>query len=181
MIMQEDSCPNDFTDGVANIFGRCRLAYVVNTEEPVTIVPAATKQEGEAVIGAIEEFRNVGLQGTEVHLRKAAELINSGGWSGAVRGSIRAAESVARQLDPDTSKKLGPALASLERSGGLHPAIKEAFRRLYGYTSDEEGVRHSLITDAESPGGLDEAVFMLGACVAFASYLWRRNQIGSQT
>ena len=179
MIMRHQYCPPTFTLSVAEIFEHCRLAYVVDTEWPPTILPAATRQEGEAIVGALKELRDAGLQPAEAHLRKAAERISEGDWAGAVRESIHAVESVARHLDPEASKTLGPALTSLEKTGTLHPALKEAFSRLYGYTSDEEGIRHALIDNATSPAGQDEAVFMLGACASFASYLWRRHRTGS--
>ena len=181
MIMRHQSCPPTFTLSVAEIFEDCRLAYIVDTEWPPTILPSATKQEGAAIIGALNEFREAGLEGAEAHLRKAAELINGGDWPGAVRESIHAVESVARQLDPRASSTLAPALTSLEKTGHLHPALKEAFSKLYGYTSDEEGIRHPLIANATSPAGQDEAVFMLGACASFASYLWRKYRAGSQS
>ena len=155
-----------------------KLAYVVDTERPVTILPAATKHEGDAIVVAIKELRQAGLSGAAAHLKEAGKQINEGTWAGAVRESINAVESVARLLAPDANT-LGPALAELERGGRLHPALKEAFSRLYGYTSDEEGIRHPLIENATSPVGRDEAVFMLGACASFASYLWRRHQGGS--
>ena len=85
------------------------------------------------------------MSGSAAHLRKAAECINGQDWAEGVRESINAVESVARQLDPKASTKLGPALKSLERSGTLHPALKEAFTKLYGYTSDEQGIRHALL------------------------------------
>ena len=178
MIMRHQNCPSDFTLGVATTFERFRLAYVVDTEQPVTILPAVTEQEGETIIGAIKEFREAGIHGTETHLKKAGELVNGGDWAGAVRESINAVESVARLLAPDANT-LGPALAALERGGRLHSALRGAFDKLYGYTSDEEGIRHPLIENATSPVGQDEAVFMLGACASFASYLWRRHQAGS--
>ena len=179
MIMRHEACPDEFTREVAEIFEHCRLAYVVDTQEPATIFPAATRQEGVAIVGALKELREAGLQPAETHLRKAAELINGGDWPGAVRESIHAVESVARQLDPRASSTLEPALASLEKSGHLHHALKEAFSKLYGYASDEEGIRHPLIDKATSPAGQDEALFMLGACASFASYLWRRHRTGS--
>ena len=178
MIMRHPNCPDNFISEVAELFKQCQLAYVVHTEQPVIILPAVTEQEGEALIGAIGELRQAGLHGAETHLKRAGELINEGEWADAVRESIHAVESVARLLAPDANT-LGPALAELERGGRLHPALKEAFNRLYGYTSDEEGIRHPLIENATSPVGLDEAVFMLGACASFASYLWRRHQAGS--
>ena len=180
MIMRHPLCSDVFISEVAEIFKQCQLAYVVDTKQPITILPAATKQEGEAIIGAIMELREAGLSGAEVHLRTAGEFINGGDWAGSVRESIHAVESVARQLGPKSSNTLPDALKSLQRSSGrLHPALKDGFEKLYAYTSDEEGIRHSLMDNAESSVGQDEAVFMLGACASFASYLWRRHQSGS--
>ena len=127
MVMRHSPYPPTFTTDVAEIFVRCRLAYVVDIKKPATILPAATKQEGEVIVEAIGEFREAGLHGPEAHLRKAAALINSGDWPGAIRESTHAVESVARQLAPDASSTLGPALTSLEKTGRLHPALKKAF------------------------------------------------------
>ena len=180
LIMRHPKCPIVFIRDVAEVFGQCRLAYVVDTQKPVTILPATTEHEGQVIIGAIHEFRAAGLKGTESHIRKAVELVSEGDWPGSVRESIHAVESVACLLDPSASKTLGPALSSLEKKGHLHPALKTAFGNLYGYSSDEEGIRHSLLTNATSQVGQDEALFMLGACASFASYLWRRHRTGSQ-
>ena len=179
IMMRHPNCPGEFARGVAEIFNKCQLAYVVDTQEPVTILPAVTEQEGQTILGAIEVFRKAGLGGTEAHIRNAAELIKSSQWADSVRESIHTVESVARQLDPAASKTLGPALNSLEKNGRLHPALKKAFSSLYGYTSDEEGIRHPLVTHSTAPVNQDEAVFMLGACASFASYLWRRHQTGN--
>ena len=62
----------------------------------------------------------------------------------------------------------------------MHPALKQAFANLYGYTSDEEGIRHALLEEAVSRSGQDEAVFMLGACASFASYLARKGQVAKK-
>ena len=178
MIMRHRNCPTNFIDVIAAVFRQCRLAYVVATEQPVTILPAVTEQEGEVLMSAIKEFRGVGLHGAGAQLKKAGELVNSGDWAGAVRESINTVESIARLLAPNANT-LAPALAELEKSGRLHPALRGAFDKLYGYTSDEEGIRHPLIENATSQVGQDEAVFMLGACASFASYLWRRHQSGN--
>ena len=175
-IMQHPRCPETFTEGVATIFENCRLAYVVNTQQPVTIVPATTQQEGAAVTQAMQQLGDAGLAGAGSHLREASQCINRSDWPGAIRESILAVESVARQLDPEASRTLDPALRSLENQVELHPALKSAFSKLYGYTSDEQGIRHALLDDAQSRAGKDEALFMLSACAAFCSFLLRKYE-----
>ena len=175
IIMRHPQCPPEFIETVKNIFEHCRLAYFVDTNGPATILPMSTQQEGMMISEAIGTFHTAGLAAPEAHLRKAAIHINQRDWSGSIRESIHSVESVARQLAPD-AKTLGPALKSLEAKRQLHPALKSAFEKLYGYTSAEEGIRHALINNSNSPADRDEALFMLGACASFASYLWRVHQ-----
>ena len=174
-IMRHSDCPPEFTESVVQIFKKCHLAYVLDVNPPPTIYPAATEEEGRAILRATSELSNAGLLGAVIHLRQASTCINQGDYPGAVRESIHAVESTARQFDPDT-KTLEPALRSLEKAGGLHPALKQAFSKLYGYTSDEQGVRHALIDEQQPNVGQDEAVFMLGACASFSSYLARKHR-----
>ena len=72
-------------------------------------------------------------------------------------------------LDP-TADVLSKALAKLEQKIAIHPAMKKGFTSLYAYTSDEGGIRHALLEDAAKVDEAD-ALFMLGACAAFVSYL----------
>ncbi|MCY4467727.1 MAG: hypothetical protein OXC08_03320 [Thiotrichales bacterium] len=174
-VLRHRACPTDFADGMKLVFSRCRLAYTIDDGQLPTIVPAVTPEEGRAVVEALQTLREAELSGGESHLRNASDCINAGDWAGSVRESIHAVESVARQLDSRASRGLKPALVSLEQRGGLHPALKDAFNKLYGYTSDEQGIRHAALDPADSNVGMDEAVFMLGACASFASYLWRKH------
>ena len=174
-IMRHPECPEEFIRLVSVVFKESRLAYVVDTSSPVTIYPSATREEGEAVLRATAELSSAGLVGAVNHLRKAADCISQSDPPGAVRESIHAVESTARSFDPD-ARTLEPALRSLEAAGGLHPALKRAFSNLYGFTSDEQGIRHALIDNPQADVGLDEAVFMLGACASFSSYLARKHR-----
>jgi len=58
---------------------------------------------------------------------------------------------------------------ALKKVGGLHPALSGAFDKLYGYTSDAQGIRHGLMEEANL--ALEDAKFMLVACAAFVNYL----------
>ena len=178
-VLRHHLCPHAFIRQMQWTFAECRLAYTIDAAQPPTILPAATPEEGNAVVGALQTLREAGLGGSAAHLRAAGEHIRAGDWAGSVRESIHAVESVARQLDPGAAKTLGPALASLSGRGALHPALKTAFSKLYGYTSDEQGIRHALRDQTDAQVDRDEAVFMLGACAAFASYLGRKHAAGA--
>ena len=177
-VLRHPKCPPSFINAMKGTFALSRLAYVIDDAEPSTIIPAVTDTEGSTVIESMQTLRLAGLDGSAAHLKKAAEYINENEWAGSIRESIHAVESVARQLDPQTSGTLGLALASLEKRQTLHPALKEAFSKLYGYTSNEQGVRHALLDKSSATVGMDEAVFMLGACASFSSYLWRKHAAG---
>jgi len=60
-------------------------------------------------------------------------------------------------------------LKTIERSHKLHPALKDAFLKLYGYTSDADGIRHALME--ESDLDRDDAKFFFLACTSFTNYL----------
>ena len=167
--MRHPKCPGNFGPHIAWALTTSRCAYEIGLEPP-TIIPRATEQEGQAITRAFADLGSAGLEGSRTHLRQATERLNSGDYPGSVRESINAVESVARQLDPAASKRLEPALAALTKHAEIHPALKTGFANIYGYTSDEPGLRHPLL-EGTAKADLVDAVFMLGACASFASYL----------
>lgn len=174
-LMQHEFCPQELIEDLSDRFRRLRLAYIINTNPPATIVAAATAEEGEQLTRNFDELHAAPLGGCTTHLRNASKCINDGDAAGGIRESILAVESVAREINPNATT-LAKALAPLEKQGVLqHKALKEALGKLYGYTSDEQGIRHALLDNAKANVTIDEAVFMLGACASFASYLWRKH------
>jgi hypothetical protein len=101
------------------------------------------------------------------------ELTN-GNFADCVRESIHAVESAVRVLEP--SGDFSKALSRLEQKTNIHGAMKKGFVALYGFSSDEQGIRHPLL-DKEAPT-VDEAdaLFMIGACSAFLSYLVNKSR-----
>ena len=172
-----------FLDRTKELFEQHGAAYWLDTSQrPYQFFPRATKEQGDTTRKAIETLREENMHGASTHLRQAAEHINAQQYADSIADSIHAVESVARVIDPKANKALVPALKSLEDAGLLkHPALREAFRKLYGYTSDEQGIRHALINQTAADVGLDEAIFMFGACASFAAYLAHKHrQAGRQ-
>ena len=172
-VLRHEYCSEDLRKNLLDVFDEAPTAYCVEEIDRLpTIKPRASREAGEATQRAIQTIRDSSMEGAATHLRKATEQINARDYADSVRESINAVESVARTIDPKASKTLGPALDSLERVGLLkHPALTEAFKKLYGYANDEQGIRHPLLDRDSADVGLDEAVFMFGACASFAAYL----------
>ena len=157
---------------IGESFEICAAAYYLDMSRcPYQFFPCSNEAQGEATREAIKTIRDGGMEGAATHLRDAAAHINAQQFADSISDSIHAVESVARRIDPK-SKTLGPALNSLEKAGLIkHPVLKEAFSKLYGYASDEQGIRHPLLEKNSPDVDLDEAIFMFGACASFAAYL----------
>jgi len=65
---------------------------------------------------------------------------------------------------------LGRTIKKLKENGvHIHTALENAFSALYGYTSDENGIRHGGIDFKNAP--VEDAKYMLVSCSAFVNYL----------
>ena len=181
--LRHEECPFIFRNSLEKIFESTKIAYFIKDINKLpTIMPRITRESGEAVQQAIETMDMSGMAGASTHLRQAAENINANQYAKSIADSIHAVESVARIIDPKAARTLTPALDSLQKSGLLkHPALKEAFSKLYGYTSDEQGIRHALLDKERPDVDLDEAMFMFGACASFAAYLVNKHRKAAQT
>ena len=178
LIANNDSDNNIFARKIAELFDLYAAAYWLElTQKPYQFFPRSSPEQGYAVQQALETVEESGMTGASVHLRQAAEQINTRQYADSISNSILAVESVARIIDPRAENTLSPALKSLEKAGVInHPVLKVAFLKLYGYTNDEQGIRHALLDKASPEVGLDEAVFMFGACASFAAYLVNKHQ-----
>ena len=177
-ILRHSKCPKDLYDSLLRAFDETPIAYFVETIEGLpTVLPRVSHESGEATRRAIETLQETNMDGAGTHLRKASEHLDEQKYADSIRDSIHAVGSVARLIAPGESNTLSKALASLEKAGLLkHPALKEAFDKLYGYTSDEQGIRHELLDRSAPDVGRDEAVFMFGACASFAAYLANKHR-----
>jgi hypothetical protein len=129
---------------------------------------------GEDEVTAIEQALALSdpLKPVTEHLRQALTLLadrKDPDYRNSIKESILAVESLCKLIAGLPKATLGPALTAIEKATALHPSLKEAFLKLYGYTSDAEGIRHALIE--ESTLDLEDAKFMLVSCSAFINYI----------
>jgi hypothetical protein len=175
-VIKHDQCPRDFIEKVAAILIECRSAYRIVDG---TLWPLGSDEENAAVLNAISAVSNPQFSGARTHLRNAASNLTQGKYPESIRESISAVESVARVLE--SSGEFSKALAILESKAKLHPALKRGFSALYGYTSDKQGIRHALLDTEQSAVDETDALFFIGACASFVSYLINKSKAAGIT
>lgn len=157
----------DFYESINAIF---EMEYVGYRFVDGRITPITDKNE----IESIEDTCNNEFEGTRAHIKKAVGFIadrEHKDYKNCIKESILAVESICSIIVGNEKATLGQAIKRLEDNGLIiHSALKNAFSNLYGYTSDEGGVRHANGM-FESDVTFEEAKFMLVSCSAFVNYL----------
>lgn len=128
-----------------------------------------------AEIESIEKSVSTKFLSVNTHFEKALKLYSnrkSPDYENSIKESISAVEAICCIVTGMTGAQatLGTALKKLEDSGvHIHSAMKNAFSSLYGYTSDENGIRHGGVDFTNAPA--EDAKYMLVSCSAFVNYL----------
>jgi hypothetical protein len=136
------------------------------------IVPISDSLE----IKAIRESLENSYQPVHDHISKANSLLanrEAPDYENSIKESITAVETICEILTGTKGKDatLGNMLKKLKINGvEIHSTMEIAFNKLYGYTSDANGIRHA--GDIGGPAStFEDAKFMLVSCCAFINYL----------
>lgn len=156
---------SNFKNDVNKIFVEENIGYRIIDNQVVNIT---TEEE----INEIEKAMDSIFDSVNDHFEKALSFYSdrkNPDYKNSIKESISAVESMCCII---CGKKveLGKALGKLEKNGiYIHGAMKNGFQALYGYASDESGIRHGGIEDKEVTE--EDAKFMLVTCSAFVNYL----------
>ncbi len=128
---------------------------------------------GQVEFDEIEAALGGGSGAVSEQLDRALQLLadrQSPDYRNSVKESISAVEGQIKSSLGTDKGTLGMLLSHLEQKEPLHRALKDAFGSLYGYASDEGGIRHALMDDSRTVS-FEEAKFMLVVCSAFINYV----------
>lgn len=129
----------------------------------------------EAELASINETISTQYDSVNTHIKKALELFSdrqNPDYENSVKESISAVEAMCNIITglDGTKATLGNAIKKLKDCGvNIHPAMENAFKQLYGYTSDWGGIRHGGSKFVKVPS--EDAKYMLVSCSAFVNYL----------
>ena len=142
---------------------RTRFRFVGNTIAPIT----APREIEEIEKAETDEF------GGE-HIRQAMDLYSKKpdpDYRNSIKESISAVEATYRTATGSRHRNIACAIKAMENEGiFIPPALKSGFSAIYGWTSDENGIRHALM-ESSSVVGEAEARLMLVMCSAYVNYL----------
>ncbi len=141
------------------------------------LAPISNPAETGEISGAIDATARSGLDGAHEHLRAALTLLGKKpepDYRNSIKEAISAVESISKQLSGSGAQGLSGALDELSKHADIHGALKAGFIKLYGYTSDESGIRHAILD--QPIVGFDEAKYMIVSCSAFVNYLIAKAQ-----
>lgn len=162
-----NKCFNIFQKRFNDLFEREYVGYRFITGKIVPITDKIEMQE-------IEKAVQTPFEGARAQLQKALGFLSDRehpDYKNCVKESISAVESVCKVLANDPKAELGKALKSLIANGlNIHGSLKSAILALYGYASDEGGIRHAEL-ETESTVTFEEAKFMMVTCSAIVNYL----------
>jgi hypothetical protein len=133
---------------------------------------------GEEEIKEIETAQKVDdrYEKVKIHLQKALELYakrSQPDYKNSIKESISAIEALARIVTNNPSATLG----DLTKELSIHPAFRDGLNKIYGWTSDEGGIRHSQKDYKDYlESGEDEARFMLVLAHAFVNYIIKKYE-----
>ena len=135
------------------------------------VVPITNPSE----ISCIEQAENTRFNSVNIHIQKAVELFSrrpSPDYENSIKESISAVEAICCIITGQSGANatLGKTIKKLKDSGiKIHSALENAFSSMYGYASDENGIRHGGIDFSNAPA--EDAKYMLVSCSAFVNYL----------
>mgnify|MGYP004703195091 FL=1 len=161
---------NDFIDYKAEINELFEREYVGYRFIESEITPISDDIE----VDEIEKSLDIEFQGCKSHIKKALSFLSdreNPDYKNSIKESISAVESICQIITQNSKATLGEALKKLEDHGvKIHEAMRKSFSSLYGYTSDEGGIRHCEGM-FRSDVSFEEAKYMLVSCCAFVNYL----------
>jgi hypothetical protein len=127
----------------------------------------------EAVSGALDATEAHGLDAPQAHLAKANGFLAQRpepDCANAIKEAVTAVESLCSTLTAERHRGLKPGLDELENKGvALHGALKKGMESLYGWASDDSGIRHG--GPAAPSVELAEARFAVVICSSVVTFM----------
>ncbi len=133
------------------------------------IVRITSQEEIAEIEGALEHPLRPVTAHIEAALKQIADK-KEPDYRNTIKEAISALEAICNLITGKKHHNLSDALKDFPEGIIPHKSFEEALKKLYGYTSDADGIRHSIFDETNHPT-FEDAKFMLVACSALVNYL----------
>ena len=139
------------------------------------IIPISSDRELDEVLMASELSNPAGD-----HIVLAVSLMadrESPDYKNSVKESISAVESLVRELSGIKHNSISKHFRQLKGMLELPDGLTEGFNRIYGWSSDDAGIRHGASESNTTAIEFEDAKFVLVTCSAFLNYVLDKKRI----
>lgn len=137
-----------------------------------SLTPICDPEENQSINKSLKLSEENKFSGTKQHLDTAISLLSQKpdpDYRNSIKESISAIESLVKQITGEKGGGLEKALRKLDEKVHFHGGFREGLLKLYGYTSNKDGIRHAILKEPNI--GFDEAKFMLVMCSALINFI----------
>lgn len=157
----------DFVEELNKIFEEERASYRIIGNLVTPLTSEVEIKEIERALEVSDKYHPV-----RDHINKALTQYSkrpNPDYANSIKESISSLEALARSVCNSPKATLG----DLTKKLSIHPAFRMALNKLYGWTSNEKGIRHSETGEriTYEKTGEAEARFMLVLASAFVNYV----------
>ena len=133
--------------------------------------PIIEEQDVQEIEAVISDDNYVGVS---THIKTALRMLSdreNPDYRNSIKESISAVEAIAKIITGKPKATLGDALKVIDDVICIHSSLKLGFDKIYGYTCNEGGLRHSFIDENTKDFTQADARYFLVSCSAFVNYL----------
>jgi len=160
---------DEFTDSCDVILKRELSGYRFVSGK---LAPITSEMEIQQIEDILASSSDNALHGVHIHFSTALSMLadrKSPDYRNSIKESISAIESICKLISGEKNVELKAAIKKLKTILPIHGALEQGFIKLYGWTSDGDGIRHAMMD--ESNLDQEDALYMLVSCSSFANYL----------
>lgn len=128
-------------------------------------------------VRAISEAATAADDGAATHIRSALALLGrkpQPDYRNSIKESISAVEAAVNTYAGTAEDGVAKAIEAIGTKLEIHPSLRAAIKKLYGYASDEDGIRHAILD--QKAIGYAEAAYMLVICSALLNFLKAKHR-----